>query len=215
MPINMATMYAAQPADNFGSRIRTESPFGEGLLRRTTTTPVAHRAPSNSRSAFARALSDQNTLDMRNAFSEQERDFRQKAEEARSRDVQSRRENQLSNYGLGREKEVTLKQQNTRREISRANLDAYMDRARKDYKVNKLSNIVNLLFEGTLLAAPTGAQMFRAWRAGQPGEQADTTGPIMGGLGTLFSGGAPATGQGFLRGGSDLWGPPSILGGLK
>lgn len=221
-------MYAPQPADNFGSQIRTEAPFKEGLLRRASMAPQVHRAPSPSRSAFARALSDQTAADMRNAFEQQSQEYRQKAEEARSRDVQSRRDNQLSKYGLGREKEVTLKQQDTRRSTNTADIDAYMDRVRQDHKVNKMSNMVDLFLQGSLFAAPTATQMWRTWKGSRP--DMEPQGGGAGGLAALFQAAAPAVATmfggpaagvaaGAVTGGampySNLFGGTSILGGLR
>lgn len=194
--------------DNFGSPIRTENPFKENFLRRASMAPIAHQGPSQSRSAFARALSDQTATDMRNTFEEQGREYRQKAEDARARDVQADRERQTARYGLGREKEVTLRQQNTRREIANADLDAYMQRARQDYKLNRMSNLVNMFLQGGLFVMPTGTSMYRSWAAARPTTGAAAAAGQTSGLGGLFdnAAGVPQT---------DLFSNSPILGGLR
>jgi len=203
--------------DAFQSQIRTDAPFKENFLRRASMAPQVHREPSQSRSAFARALSDQTGTDIRNTFDEQNRAFRQKSEEARARDVQAARERQTTRYGMDREREVTRRQQDNRRDIARADLSAYMDRARKDYKLNRMSNLVNLLLQGGMFVQPSASSMYKAWSAARPIASAAEAASSASGLGSLFSGGA--AGAGMEAAGSpsyyDLYGGAPVLSGLR
>ena len=165
--------------NNFGSKIQTQNPFSQGVVRRASATPTAYRSrvPNSTRSAFARALTDQSSNDMRNAFDKAQQEYRQKAETGRSRDVQSQREFAISNYGLDREKEVTTQQQDVNRVQKTADLDAYMARARADHRVNRLQNLVNLVFQGGLLAAPTAGNLFMGMK-NAAGSMQGVTGPM-------------------------------------
>lgn len=157
----MATMFPTQPADNFGSGIRTENPFSPGFVRQASTTPLAYQGTNQSRSAFARALSDQSASDIRNKFDLASQQYQQKAVEARAGDVQAQRANTVRQQGLAADKAVALRQQNTNYAQGRADLDAYLARAKQDYRVNTINNLVNGIIGMGLLssALPSASTM--------------------------------------------------------
>jgi hypothetical protein len=164
--------------DQVSSKIDASNPFSAGAVRKASMAPQAYRGGQDSRSAFARALTDQSAGDMRNQFDTAQQEYRQKAETVRARDIQSQREFQAEGYGLGREREVGIKQQDANRRQKMADLDAYMQRAKADYRVNRLQNLTNLLLQGGLFAAPTVSNLFRAGQlASGSGASMGLTGP--------------------------------------
>ena len=82
-------MFPAQPKDNFGSNIRTESPFTAGLVRSVSKVPAAYSGPNASRSAFARALSDDAAGQIRNQFDLDNAEYQSKAVKARAQECRA------------------------------------------------------------------------------------------------------------------------------
>lgn len=146
---------------NFGGDISARNPFSAADYRRATAGTPAYTGPNASRSAFARGLSDMNSAGAFSDMEDYQREYRQKAEQARMQDVQSRRENKASLYQLGQQREVTNKQLDTYKKSKMLDLNAYMDRARKDAKAATVGNVAQLLLQGTYLAGPTAFQMAR------------------------------------------------------
>lgn len=157
----------ATPADNFGSQIRTESPFTAGFLRRASTTPLAYNGANRSRSTFARALSDESASETFNRFNLAGQKYQQEATDARSKDVQSRRENALANEALRREKEVTTRQQDFSSGEARKDIRAWMVNKERDHKTNSITNMANAIFQGGLLATalPSPTAMYTGLKA--------------------------------------------------
>lgn len=161
------------------SKVDASNPFSAGAVRKASMAPQAYRGGQDSRSAFARALTDQSAGDMRNQFDTAQQEYRQKAETVRARDIQSQREFQTESHGLNRERGVALRQQNANRRQKMADLDAYLQRAKADYRVNRLQNLTNLLLQGGLFVAPTVGSLFRSGQlASGSGASAGLTGPM-------------------------------------
>jgi hypothetical protein len=150
--------------DNYGSTIQTKPMFGSGDIRRATATPLSYRGPDQSRSAFSRALMDQSRGDMKNTFANFNQEFQQKAQQARSQDVQSQRQNKVQRYGLDREKNITTRQQNMQQSQGLADIAAYMSRAKADSKINTMNNLLNFGTAATALMLPGPAVMKEAGR---------------------------------------------------
>lgn len=194
-------MFPPTPADNFGSKIRTESPFSTGLLRRAAKTPAAYAGPNASRSAFARALSDESANETYNRFNLAGQKYQQQATEARAKDVQSRREDRLANYALQKERDVTTRQQDFSTAETRKDIDAYIARAKADYKTNSITNITNAIIQGGLLATalPGPTQMLAGMKAMYGGQLPAT--------GAAASGAGSAAAARSLSGGYGIMGP--------
>jgi hypothetical protein len=146
----------------FGGDIATRNPFSAADYRRTTARAPAYTGPNASRSAFARGLADTTSAGTFSDMEDYQREYRQKAEQARMQDVQSRRENKTSLYQLAQQREVTNKQLDTYKKSKLLDLDAYMQRARKDSQAATVGNIAQLLLQGTYLAGPSAMQMARS-----------------------------------------------------
>lgn len=161
-PPPTANLLKPQPANNYGSMIRTENPFDQGFLRQAAATPTAYSGPNQSRSAFARALADESSSQTYNKFNLAGQKFQQEAIESRAKDVQSRRENTTKQQALDAEKAVALKQQNTNYEQQRKDIAAYIARSKQDYRTNTLNNYVSTFIGGGLLLAalPGTSKMF-------------------------------------------------------
>lgn len=170
---------------NFGSGISTASPFGQADYRRTLAGKQAYRGPDQSRSAFARAMLDTNKTSIMEDMNDFQRGYRQKAEQARMQDVQSLRENALQNYALDEQKRVTTKRQDTFQAQKSADLEAYLDRARKDARAATIGNVAQLLLQGAMLAAPTAGAMYRAGSLGMGGMGLGMAGGLRGDYGFL------------------------------
>lgn len=192
-------MFPNQPPDNFGSKIRTESPFTAGFVRRAAAVPQAYQGPNQSRSAFARALSDETANETYNRFNLAGQKYRQQATEARAKDVQSQRENRLADYALQKEREVTTRQQDFGTAETRKDLDAYLARAKADYKTNTITNITNAIIQGSLLATslPSASQMLTGMKA-MAGGQLPATGAAASGAGSAAAARALSGGYGIM-----------------
>lgn len=201
----MATMFPKQPKNNYGSNIRTESPFSAGLIRSVSQVPTAYSGPNESRSAFARALSDDASGQIRNQFDLDNVDYQQKAIQARAQDVQSRREDEIKSRGmdtqlgvanttLDTQKRVTKSQQDAAFKRSMANIDAYIKRSKDDFLANTLMAFASAAYEPIMEIAygPSEQDMYaalKAYHGGGPYEGI-TSGDIL--AGGSYRGGAAA-----------------------
>lgn len=201
---------------NFGSQIQVSDPFNEGALRRASMAPLHYGGPNNTRSVFARALQDQTGANMRNTFAQQSQEYQQKAQQARAQDVQSRRENALANYALDQERNVTTSQQDTKRNVGRADISAYLQRARADYKVNRLSNIVDMFAQLGMLIEPSASMMYRSALASRTPTPTPTP-SFTSGMEGIFGAGRASYGAGSSGPGmsTNLFERAPILSGLK
>lgn len=197
-------MFPKQPKDNYGSNIRTESPFSAGLIRNVSQVPKAYSGPNESRSAFARALSDDASGQMRNQFDFDNVAYQQKAIQARAQDVQSRREDEIKSRGmdtqlgvanttLDTQKRVTKSQQDAAFKRSMANIDAYIKRSKDDFLANTIMGFASAAYEPIMDIAygPSEQEMYAALKAKYGG------GPYEG----ITSGDILASGSGY-RGGA-------------
>lgn len=171
-------MFPKQPKDNYGSNIRTESPFTAGLVRDVSQVPAAYSGPNASRSAFARALSDESSNSIRNQFDLDSAEYQQKAVKARAQDVQGRRESQVKQGGmdtqlrvanttLDTQKRVETAKQDAAYQRSRANIDAYMKRAKQDFWVNTLTGFADAAYSPIMDIAygPSESERYMALKA--------------------------------------------------
>ncbi len=201
----MATMFPKQPQDNYGSNIRTESPFKAGLVRDVSKVPVAYSGPNASRSAFARALSDEASGQIRNQFDLDSAEYQQKAVKARAQDVQGRRESQVKQGGmdtqlrvanttLDTQKRVETAKQDAAYQRSRANIDAYMKRAKQDFWVNSLTGFADASYGPIMEIAygPSASERYAALKAagGASPVEGITSGDILAAGGNYRSGAA-------------------------
>jgi hypothetical protein len=171
-------MFPPQPKDNYGSNIRTESPFKAGLVRSVSKVPAAYSGPNASRSAFARALSDDASSQMRTQFDLDNAEYQSKAVKARAQDVQGRRESAVkaagmdtqlgvANAQLDTQKRVTTRQQDMAYKQSQENLKSYMKRAKQDFVVNSLTGFASAAYEPLMDVAygPTQSERYMALKA--------------------------------------------------
>jgi hypothetical protein len=165
---------------NYGSGINTASPFSGADYRRNMAGKQSYRGPDQSRSAFARGLLDTSNASMFGDMEDYRRGYQQKAEQARAQDVASIRQNKLQNYALDQQKSVTTKRQDTFQQQKAADLEAYLDRARKDASAATVGNVANLLIQGAMAAMP-GAYSMAKLAGGVGGAVAPRSGGLMGG----------------------------------
>jgi hypothetical protein len=199
---------------NYGSGINTASPFTGSDYRRNMSGKQSYRGPDQSRSAFARGLLDTSNASMFSDMEDYRRGYQQKAEQARSQDVASIRQNQLQNYALDQQKAVTTKRQNVFRAQKSADLEAYLDRARKDARAATIGNVANLLIQGAFLAAPSYGAMSKLGMAGIRGLG---SGMGFGASGSYLGQGAGLAGAGLRSAelGDGLFAGAPILGGAN
>lgn len=220
-------MFPKQPADNFGSNIRTESPFSAGLIRNVSRVPQAYGGTNQSRSAFARALSDDASNTIKNQMDIAGADYQTKAIGARANDVQNRREFEVRQRGLDTQlgvanetlatgRRMTTAKQDMAYQQSRKNIDAYMKRAKQDFLVNSLTGFADAAYSPIMEIAygPTQAEQYMALKAayGAGPYEGITSGDILASGGGL-RGGAPRIGnRGLIRTAYNAMGGP--VGGL-
>jgi hypothetical protein len=149
--------------NNYGSGVGTGTPFTGNDLRKATSVRPAYSGQDQSRSAFARALTDATKNETKNVFANADQEFRQKAEALRSRDVQSMRENRANRFGLQREKQVTMKKQDVGLQQNLADLEAYRIRGERDAKTQTIGNIAGLLTGMATSFLPGMGSMQNAW----------------------------------------------------
>jgi len=156
-------MFSSQ--QNFGSGIARNNPFANSLTKNTVS-GVKNPYTQNSdrtRSAFARALTDQSRTEMGGQYEKARRDLELSQQKARAEDVQSQRRSQLENFSLDTELDTAGKKLDSRRRESLADIASQLDRAKKDYKVARLSNLSNLMLSGGLIGYPSASALVRAW----------------------------------------------------
>jgi|694.fasta_scaffold28193_7 hypothetical protein len=192
---------------NYGSGINTASPFSGADYRRNMAGKASYRGPDQSRSAFARGLLDTSNASMFSDMEDARRGYQQKAEQARAQDVASIRQNQLQNYALDQQKGVATKRQDTFQAQKAADLEAYLDRARKDARAATIGNVANLLISGAFAAAPSVSAMGRLAVGGIRG--ASYSGGLFGG------GGLASAGLRSAELGDGLFAGAPILGGVS
>jgi len=171
-------MFPKTPPDNYGSGIRTESPFKQGMIRQASAVPQAYSGPNAGRSAFARALTDDSSNQVRNQFDLDSAEYRSKAEKARSQDVQGRREDTVKSQGLDTALRVgneTLASQgrtgNAKIDAayrqSQMNIDAFTKRAKQDFLVNSITGLAEAAYRPIMDIAegPTSQEMYMALKA--------------------------------------------------
>lgn len=174
----MATMIPKAPADNFGSNIRTESPFKQGMIRQASAVPQAYSGPNAGRSAFARALTDDASNQVKNQFDLDTAEYQQKAQKARAQDVQGRREDMVKGQGLDAQLRVgneTIASQgrvgNSKLDAayqqSKQNIRAYSQRAKQDFFANSISGLADAAYRPFMEIAegPTSQEMYMALKA--------------------------------------------------
>lgn len=137
--------------NNFGSKVQTGSPFGGSESRMALQYQPHYTGMDQSRSAFARALSDSARNEARAGFNDANQKYQQESEQIRSRDTQSRREDALNRYTLEREKRYNLRAQDVRRNQGMADMAAYLDRAKKDARANTVGNIATMAVTAAML----------------------------------------------------------------
>jgi hypothetical protein len=199
---------------NYGSGINTASPFTGSDYRRNMSGKQSYRGPDQSRSAFARGLLDTSNASMFSDMEDYRRGYQQKAEQARSQDVASIRQNALQNYALDQQKTVATNRQDTFQSQKSADLEAYLDRARKDSRAATIGNVANLLIQGAFAAVPSAGAMSKLGMAGMRGLG---SGMGFGGSGGLFGGGAGLAGAGLRSAelGDGLFAGAPILGSVS
>ena len=171
-------MFPKAPSDNYGSNIRTESPFSQGMIRQASAVPKAYTGQNAGRSAFARALSDDASSQTKNQFDLDNAEYQQKAQKARAQDVQGRRESMVQGQGLDRQLGVanaTLEQQgrlgNQKLDQayaqSKLNIGAFMKRAKQDFMVNSITGLAEASYGPFMRVAegPTSQEMYMALKA--------------------------------------------------
>jgi hypothetical protein len=161
-------MFASQ--QNYGSNVARNSPFANSLTRAATTGVKSPYTQSGdrTRSAFSRALMDQSKGEIGGQYENARRDLEMQQQKTRLADVQARRGSQLQDFSLDTELDVAGKKLDSRKKQTLADMASQLDRAKKDYKVARLSNMTNLFLSGGLLVTPSAGAMMRAWNAGNP-----------------------------------------------
>jgi hypothetical protein len=146
------------------SQIQGTNPFSAADYRLNTKTYNPYSGTDQSRSAFARAMMDSTKAQSQTGLENVGLDLQRKAQAARSKDVLEQRDTGLKRYTLGRERNITLKQQNAFRAQKMADLAAELERGKQDARVNTITNMAN--FSLGLLGAsmPTAASMYNARR---------------------------------------------------
>lgn len=152
---------------NFNSRISTANPFG-GSQARGTRVASPYSGGDQTRSAMARALMDDSNSQIGSGYEQSRRQYQQRGEEARSKDVQSRYQSNLQDYGFGKELDVGQRRVRSRREQGLADLDAELGRAQADYKVARMSNLANFFLQGGLMTYPTASQIVSGYQIDNP-----------------------------------------------
>lgn len=156
--------YSLQPQPkNFGSGISTGSPFAPAQVRTAANVQQAYTGPDQSRSAFARALTDTSKAEIKNTFAGVDQKYRQKAEALRARDAQAVRENRAQRFGMQREKAVTLKKQDVGLQQNLADLEAYRIRGEKDSRIQGINTIAGTILGAAAAAAPTSGWLAHRW----------------------------------------------------
>ena len=154
--------------NNFGSKVQTGNPFGGSESRMALQYQPHYTGMDQSRSAFARALSDSARNEGRAQFNDATRQYQQEGEQIRARDTQARREDALNRYSLEREKRYNLHAQNVRKAQGMADMAAYLDRAKKDARANTVGNIATMAVTAAMLpfSQPVSAMVAAAKGSG-------------------------------------------------
>lgn len=146
------------------SQIQGTNPFSAADYRLNTKTYSPYSGTDQSRSAFARAMMDSTKAQAQTGLENVGLDLQRKAQAARSKDVLEQRDTGLKRYTMGREREVTLKQQTAFRAQKMADLAAELERGKADARVNTITNMANFSLGLLGGAMPTAASMFNARR---------------------------------------------------
>jgi hypothetical protein len=155
----------AAPVLNYQtSQIQGASPFAAADYRLNTKTYNPYSGTDQSRSAFSRAMMDSTKAQAQTGLENVGLDLQRKAQAARSKDVLEQRDTGLKRYTMGREKDVTLRQQTAFRAQKMADLAAELERGKQDARVNTMTNIANFSLGLLGGAMPTAASMYNARR---------------------------------------------------
>ena len=149
---NQAFQFAPEhQGNNFGSKVQPANPFGGSESRMALQYQPHYTGADQSRSAFARALSDSARNEARTGLNDATQKYQQQGEQIRSGDTQSRREDALNRYTLEREKRYNLRAQDVRRNQGMADMAAYLDRAKKDARASTVGNIATMAVTAAML----------------------------------------------------------------
>jgi len=179
-PLRQAKAPAAPGLTNdFTSSIPTAAPLtGSATQQYSQFKPVfqpqggGSEAGDQTRSAFARALSDSQNAATAGDVQSFNLDYQRKAQQARAQDVQQQRQIGTDRFGMERQTASTRADIRTRRAQGMADIATQLDIAKKNAKAQAMENAFNFTVGAMSLFNPAGS-----FRQGIGGAQS-----ILGGL---------------------------------
>lgn len=173
------------------SLISTADPLSGSQKRAIGRVPQAYRGSTpggnTSRDAYSRAMADMGRNQITGAMDKASADYRQKAEQARSADLMAQRQLDQARYAMGREKDQTTRQQDTKYREGRREIKQYRRTARRNAEQRLMNNAIGAIVGTSLTAA-----------------MAPVVGPALAGGAGLFGSSAGGAGSGLFSGGGGL-----------
>jgi hypothetical protein len=149
---------------NFSSSIPTAAPLAGSQVQQFATMKPVFTAPSGrggaadqTRSAFARALSDSANTNTQADIQDFNLGLQRKNQESLARDVQQQRQIGTDRFGMGRQAQSMRADIANRRAQGMADIATKMSIGRKNADAAKLDNAVNFGIGVMSLFSPTGA----------------------------------------------------------
>jgi len=149
---------------NFGSSIPTAAPLaGSQTQQYSAMKPVfqpqggGFGAADQSRSAFARALSDSANVGTQADMQEFNLGLQRKSQDAVARDVQQQRQIGTDRFGMGRQADTVRADIRNRRAQGMADIATKLSISRKNANAAALDNAVNFTTGAMSLFSPTGS----------------------------------------------------------
>lgn len=140
----------------FTSEFEVRSPFSGSLMRQASQVPQAFRGMTTpggssgdmSRSAYARALADSGRNNMTGAMDKYRQEYQLRAEQARSNDLLSQKQDAIARYALDKDRQQTIRQQDARYREQRRDIQAFRRQAAADASQNTLFGVLGGLVGG-------------------------------------------------------------------
>lgn len=141
---------ASPPQGGYRSQINAQSPFGPALLARTAKVTNPNRsygtsAADQSRSAFARSLTDTSRNAMNRSIDKFNVDYRTQAEKSRAEDILAQRQNSMDRYRMDTLRDVYNVDVSTGYDQKIKDLTAYQTREFKNADAKMAAAVLGMI----------------------------------------------------------------------